>query len=300
MTSQMDVELDQQCAEAVELARTVLIEDVGDTQVGNHLEVRAEAERVVTHLFACTNKAYIGWQWAVTVTRADGFDDVTVDELVLLPGPDSLLAPAWIPWDQRLQGGDLGVGDVLPTPADDIRLVPGYTGADADSALDDDLHPALWELGLGRIRVMSQDGRLETANRWEEGTTGPNSKMAREADNQCSTCGFMLAMAGPLGTAFGVCGNEYAPTDGRVVALDYGCGGHSEVVLVQEVVPVVPLAVDDLTDNLDSDPITAPEELAVAEDEAIARDNALNPEETAAKAAALAEAKSQLSDPIGD
>ena len=27
---------------------------------------------------------------------------------------------------------------------------------------------------------------------------------------------------------FGVCANEYAPDDGRVVSLDHGCGAHSE------------------------------------------------------------------------
>lgn len=289
------VALDDQCASAIEAARTALIEDVGETQVGQYLEARAEAERVVTHLFECTNKAYVGWHWAVTVTRADGFDDVTVDELVLLPGPHSILAPAWVPWEERLKAGDLGVGDVLPTPADDIRLTEGYTGADDDTALDDDLHPALWELGLGRARVMSQDGRLETANRWVEGKTGPKSKMAREADNQCSTCGFMLPMAGPLGTAFGVCGNEFAPTDAHVVALDYGCGGHSEVKLEQAVVPVVPLAIDDLTDDLDSHPLTAQEEIAIAEDLAFARENQLTEAEATAKATALAELQERAS-----
>ena len=39
----------------------------------------------------------------------------TVDELALLPGPDALVAPPWVPWSERLAPGDLGVGDVLPT-----------------------------------------------------------------------------------------------------------------------------------------------------------------------------------------
>jgi hypothetical protein len=32
-----------------------------------------------------------------------------------------------------------------------------------------------------------------------------------------------------IGQAFGVCANAFAPADGRVVALNYGCGAHSEV-----------------------------------------------------------------------
>jgi hypothetical protein len=30
---------------------------------------------------------------------------------------------------------------------------------------------------------------------------------------------------------FGVCANGRVPDDGRVVALDHGCGGHSETIL---------------------------------------------------------------------
>ena len=42
------------------------------------------------------------------------------------------------------------------------------------------------------------------------------------------TCGFLVPLGGPLGRVFGVCANEYAPDDGRVVSLDHGCGAHSE------------------------------------------------------------------------
>ena len=34
-----------------------------------------------------------------------------------------------------------------------------------------------------------------------------------------------------LRTLLGACGNEYAPADGRVVGIDYGCGAHSQATL---------------------------------------------------------------------
>jgi hypothetical protein len=40
-------------------------------------------------------------------------------------------------------------------------------------------------------------------------------------------------MAGPLSTAFGVCANGSAPTDGQVVSFDHGCGAHSDVRVEQ-------------------------------------------------------------------
>lgn len=38
----------------------------------------------------------------------------------------------------------------------------------------------------------------------------------------------MTPLAGEFRQMFGVCANEYAPDDGRVVSLDHGCGAHSE------------------------------------------------------------------------
>ncbi|HJY00804.1 MAG TPA: DUF3027 domain-containing protein, partial [Streptosporangiaceae bacterium] len=63
-------EPDQVCAEAVDLARAAVVEIAGPGQVGEHHDVIAEGERVVTHLFACEDPAYAGWRWAVTVGRA--------------------------------------------------------------------------------------------------------------------------------------------------------------------------------------------------------------------------------------
>ncbi|GAA2823499.1 hypothetical protein GCM10020220_010010 [Nonomuraea rubra] len=86
----------------------------------------SEGDRIVTHYFACLDRAYRGWRWAVTVTRASRAKKVTVSEAVLLPGSGALLAPEWLPWSERLRPGDLGVGDLLPTADDDDRLAPGF------------------------------------------------------------------------------------------------------------------------------------------------------------------------------
>jgi len=222
--------LDQVCAEAVELARDAIIEAEPD-QVGEHLAAVAEADRLVTHLFACHLPGYQGWRWAVTVARVPRSRHVTISETVLLPGPEALQAPDWLPWDERLKPGDLGVGDLLPTAADDERLVPGYVLSD-DPAVEE----TAWELGLGRSRVMSREGRLDTAQRWYEGDHGPDAAIAASAPRtaKCGSCGFWLPLAGVLRQAFGVCGNLYAPDDGSVVSVDHGCGAHSEVLLTKD------------------------------------------------------------------
>jgi hypothetical protein len=226
---------DAVCAAAVELAKEAAQTVAGQSLLGAHVDVEAEAERIVTHYFACTDRAYTDWRWAVTVVRAPRSKTVTVDEVVLLPGPTSLMAPPWVPWSERLQAGDLGVGDVLPTAADDERLVPGYMAVGPHDESDDaDTFDALVnELWLGRPRVLSEHGRLEAAERWYEGDHGPDAPIARAAEFTCSSCGFFVLMRGALSRVFGVCANEYAPDDGRVVSLNHGCGAHSEALVVQ-------------------------------------------------------------------
>ncbi|MEV0004667.1 DUF3027 domain-containing protein [Micromonospora sp. NPDC050980] len=235
--------LDQVCAAAVEVARDAVTE-VEPTDIGDHLQAVAEGDRVVTHYFECRMAGYRGWRWAVTVTRVARSKHVTICETVLLPGPDALLAPGWLPWQERLQPGDLGPGDLLTTPADDERLAPGYLLSD-DPAVEE----TSWELGLGRARVLSREGRADTAQRWYDGDHGPDAAIstAAPAAARCGTCGFYLPLAGSLRLAFGACGNFFAPDDGRVVSADHGCGAHSETLVgaVETPVDELPTVYDD-------------------------------------------------------
>ncbi len=217
---------------AADVAREALLEAVGASDVGEHLGHQAEGERVVTHYFACARPGYRGWRWAVTVARAPRQKSVTVDEVVLLPGDDAILAPAWVPWRERIQPGDLSPGDLLPPEDDDPRLVPGYTAG--DEVVDQDaVKEVADEVGLGRHRVLSLEGRELAAQRWYDGTHGPDAPIAQSAPAPCVTCGFLVRMAGPLSQAFGVCANAHANDDGRVVSFDHGCGAHSEAQLAK-------------------------------------------------------------------
>ncbi|MFF5130897.1 DUF3027 domain-containing protein [Streptomyces syringium] len=288
---------DRLCAEAVELARTAAEEAALPGMVGEHVEVAADGDRVVTHYFACKDPGYRGWRWAVTVTRASRAKAVTLDETVLLPGPDALLAPEWVPWSERLRPGDMGPGDLLPTEADDLRLEPGWTGEDVpppNSAVSEEMAElaeaedadvtagppsaqpttplrgtiasVAEELGLRRARVLSRYGLHTAADRWDE-THGAKTPMAQAAPASCESCGFLARIGGSLGQAFGVCANEFGPADGHVVSLAYGCGGHSEAA----VMPKPPRPSEPVIDETLVDPLPL-RQAADSEDESSADD----------------------------
>ena len=227
---------------AVEVARAGLLADVDAADVGDHLGHVVEGERVVTHLFACRRSGYIGWQWSVTVARASRGKDVTVDEVVLVPGEGAIVAPPWVPYRERLQPGDLSPGDLLPVADDDPRLVPAYSFGDDPLDADDkaQIRSVAKDLGLGRVRTLSVEGRDLAAQRWYDGDGGPEAPVARSAPDHCTTCGFLMRVAGPLAETFGVCANGDANDDGRVVSFDHGCGAHSEVRLAKRHEPVPP------------------------------------------------------------
>ena len=320
-TTTRQAEPDQACADAVDLARAAAEADAGTGQVGEHVGSEVESDRVVTHLFASLDPGYVGWRWAVTVARASRSKTVTVSESVLLPGPDALKAPDWVPWTDRVRPGDLKAGDLLPARSDDERLVPavaiaGDTGlldwdesgawrlpgtdaggeAGGQGQLGEDSAAQLAETGqagqaadsgqagespsgeaaadqgavargtgaqdgprtksqggrsrsrrrpgsrdrdrtpglLRPARVLSAVGRDEAAYRWYTGEQGPRSELASAAPANCVTCGFLVRLSGPLGQVFGVCANEFAPDDGRVVAFDHGCGAHSDGAVAAE------------------------------------------------------------------
>src|ERR1700743_1838493 len=158
---------------AGELARTAIIGNSGDNTVGDYLGVSYEDPTAATHRFLAHLPGYQGWQWAVVVAGYPGADRATISEVVLVPGPTALLAPEWVPWEQRVRPGDLSPGDLLAPLADDPRLVPGFM-----SSGDPQVDETAAEFGLGRRTVMSAWGRAEAAQGWHDGGPGRRAQMA--------------------------------------------------------------------------------------------------------------------------
>lgn len=225
---------------AVDEARQALLAEVPAGEVGEHLRALTEDEGVATHLFACQRPGYVGWHWSVTVALPAGQEHVTVDEVVLVPGDEAILAPVWLPYRDRIKAGDLSPGDLLPVADDDPRLVPTYLVGDHPLEAEDrvQVRAVADELGLGRVRTLSLEGRDLAAQRWYDGDGGPDSPLAQSAPDSCTSCGFLLRIAGDLSEMFGVCANGDANDDGRIVSFDHGCGAHSEVRLAKRHEPV--------------------------------------------------------------
>lgn len=236
VTTILRVKPDAAAVGAADLAREALLLEAEPGDVGDHLGHQVEGDRVVTHLFACTRPGYLGWRWSVTVARAPRQKAITVDEVVLIPGDDAIVAPDWVPYRERIQPGDMSPGDLLPVDDDDERLVPTYSFGDDPLDADEkaQVRQVAQDLGLGRVRTLSPTGRELTAQRWYDGAGGPSAPIAQSAPDHCHTCGFLVRIAGPMSETFGVCANGDANDDGRVVSFDHGCGAHSEVRLAKK------------------------------------------------------------------
>ena len=222
--------------------------------IGDHLEVVADADLIATHLFACTKPGYVGWRWAVNVTRVADSDVVTVNETVLL-GTGPSLSPS----------GSHGTSELPPvTLESEMCCRPHLTTfgyfPDIPASIrrhrDDDLRPVLWELGLGRVRVLSVEGRGKPPNVGRMATTVPNSPIAKAATDQCSTCGFLVVMNSPLGRAFRTVREQFSPSMARFVTRS-GAAPHGEAEPEPPPVSVVELVIDDLSpDTLDTAELT--------------------------------------------
>lgn len=128
--------------------------------VGAFISSIDEGDDTFSYLFKSELSGYVDWRWSVTVFQPQGAQP-TLSEFVLLPGTESLIAPDWVPWSERLadykalqlelerqaaldaeEAGEGEDADESEDEGDDIELVEideDETGGVADSEEDSDL-----------------------------------------------------------------------------------------------------------------------------------------------------------------
>lgn len=92
----------QNVATLQETAYAAAIEAAPRNGVGSIVDTIDEGDGVTTFLFEAKLKGYVGWRWSITVFEQADSASATISEVLLMPGPDSLVAPDWVPWSERL------------------------------------------------------------------------------------------------------------------------------------------------------------------------------------------------------
>jgi len=123
------------------IARAAALDYAENPSVGALVDTIDEGEGTTTYIFASSLKGYLGWRWAVTLFEADA-NHPTLSEVMLLPGEDSLVAPAWVPWSERLADWKALQAELeaqAAAEAAELEAASGDDGSDDDSddSLDD-------------------------------------------------------------------------------------------------------------------------------------------------------------------
>ena len=134
--------LDETLAAARDRARTALLEIAPASMIGEHIDAVCDGDRLVTHRFVTLQPGYEGWCWFATLTRIPRAQakDITVCEVGILPGEDALLAPAWVPWAERVRPEDLEAERLAAEEA--AGIAAGGTDESANAEEDTDQEAA--------------------------------------------------------------------------------------------------------------------------------------------------------------
>ncbi|MDR2799086.1 MAG: DUF3027 domain-containing protein [Bifidobacteriaceae bacterium] len=219
MKASIDLVLNSKAAK--DLAKKELLETVEKKdQIGKYLRSVRIDSKIVAHYFSSSISGYDGWEWEVVMARPSLSKEITIYSSTLVAGENAIKQPKWVPWAERIRPSDVQTWDALDYQKDDPTLV--YSGL-PHTNIDNIEKLALW-----RERVISPYGKRATCKRWMSGKAGLKSKTKKAAKNICTSCGFFVPLSGQLGQGFGACSNAFSPNDGTVVAINNGCGAHSE------------------------------------------------------------------------
>ena len=134
-------------------ARLAAVEAAPKNGVGDFLTQIEEEENVYTFLFAAKMKGYVGWNWSVSLFANE--EDTTVSEVNLMPGEDSLIAPNWVPWSERLADYKALQAELEAQAA--LEAEENGTADDADEDDEDSEEANEAELEVGNVEEEAEE-----------------------------------------------------------------------------------------------------------------------------------------------
>lgn len=170
--------------ELQEFARKAAVESAPVNGVGAFVELIEEGESVYTYLFETKQKGYVGWRWSVTVF--DSVDGPTVSEVLLMPGEQSLVAPHWVPWSERLADWKALQAELERQAAEEAALAADE-GEDSDEGDDESDEDDDFDDESSDDEV--EDDATDSANESDESDESDVAELADEdeADELAST-----------------------------------------------------------------------------------------------------------------
>ena len=122
----------------LDVARAAAVENAGEKAVSNFVEVIDEGDGAFSFVFEAKLQGYQGWLWSVTLFDG-GEATPTISEVVLLPGEKALLAPAWVPWSERLADWKALQAEIEAQAELEAQEAALADGEDEDEDEDDEL-----------------------------------------------------------------------------------------------------------------------------------------------------------------
>lgn len=84
------------------IARDLLLEQEGSEAIGDYVDTVQVDSVNFDVRFNCQMRGYAGWVWTVSFSQPEKRKTALVSEVHLMAGADAVLAPAWVPWAERL------------------------------------------------------------------------------------------------------------------------------------------------------------------------------------------------------
>jgi hypothetical protein len=172
-----------------EVARQAAVGSAPQDGVGNFIDSVSDGEGVTTFHFESKLKGYRDWRWNVVLFQDATTHEATISEVVLMPGDESLIAPDWVPWSERLADYKALQAELEAQAAlEAAEAVDLEDDEEADDDEDADFEDGILETDVEEDEIAEPDSESDTGED-SEGLTVSDSNEANNAEDDADSTG---------------------------------------------------------------------------------------------------------------